>query len=59
MSNQKSSELRNFTPNELKAFNGIEKTNPILMAVDGKVFDVSSSDLYSPGGSYNYLTGIF
>lgn len=39
-------------------YNGTNPDLPILMAVDGKVYDVSSGErFYAPGKSYAYLAG--
>ncbi|KAJ3026196.1 UNVERIFIED_CONTAM: hypothetical protein HDU68_006070 [Siphonaria sp. JEL0065] len=51
---------RPFTLSELAGFNGSDPdhTKPILVALKGVVFDVSSSrDLYRPGGQLHALAG--
>ena len=48
---------REYTLEELLPFNGQDKQN-ILIAVDQRIFDVSSSPHhYGPGGSYHALAG--
>lgn len=46
-----------WTLGELRSYNGIDKPQ-ILLAVDWRVFDVSSSPkIYGLGGTYDYLAG--
>lgn len=46
-----------WTLNELRQHNGVDKKE-LLIAVDWRVFDVSSSPkVYGPGGTYGYLAG--
>ena len=46
-----------WTLEELLQYDGIKKKE-ILLAIDWRVFDVSSSaKLYGPGGTYDYLAG--
>lgn len=48
----------NLTISELSLYNGTDKHLPIYLAIDGIVFDVSSSPkVYGPGGPYHELTG--
>lgn len=48
---------RDFTLEELKPYNGVEKEH-ILIAVNGKVFDVSrGKSFYGAGGPYNVFAG--
>ncbi|XP_055966777.1 neudesin [Sorex fumeus] len=52
------SPVRLFTEEELARYNGVEVNKPILMAVKGVVFDVSSEkQFYGRGAPYNALTG--
>ncbi|KAL8865980.1 MAG: hypothetical protein Q9174_006574 [Haloplaca sp. 1 TL-2023] len=49
--------FRTFTPPELKPYNG-ENNMPVYLAVNGKVFDVSSGrNFYGPGGPYENFAG--
>ena len=50
---------RVFTGDELSRYNGKDSSRPILLAVDGIVYDVTSkgSHLYGPGGSYAPFAG--
>jgi membrane-associated progesterone receptor component len=51
-------ERRDYSLEELKQFNGTDPSKPILLAVKGKIYDVScKSSFYGPGGSYNKFTG--
>ncbi|CAI5758779.1 unnamed protein product [Candida verbasci] len=48
----------NLTMEELSKYNGSNSKLPIYLAINGSVFDVSSSpEIYGPGKSYNKLTG--
>ncbi|XP_049625859.1 neudesin [Suncus etruscus] len=50
--------VRLFTEEELALYSGVEVDKPILMAVKGVVFDVSSEkQFYGRGAPYNALTG--
>ncbi|XP_013383370.1 neudesin [Lingula anatina] len=52
------SDLKIFTGEELKRFDGSDPSLPIYMAVKGVVFDVTTgSDFYGKGASYNVLVG--
>mmetsp|Transcript_12270 Transcript_12270/g.30974 ORF Transcript_12270/g.30974 Transcript_12270/m.30974 type:complete len:259 (-) Transcript_12270:378-1154(-) len=43
---------------ELQGYTGADVTKPILLAVRGRVFDVSKGrDFYGPGGGYNLFAG--
>lgn len=45
--------MREYKLSELLNYNGTDTTVPILIAVKGKVFDVTSGGkFYGPGGSY-------
>ncbi len=49
---------RNFTLTQLKAFTGKEEDDPIYVALQGEVFDVSSArDFYGPEGVYGGFAG--
>lgn len=49
---------RDYTLDELKPYNGADKEHHILIAVDLRVYDVSSArHHYGPGGSYAILAG--
>lgn len=43
----------------LAKYNGEDKSLPILLALDGLVYDVSAgaTNFYNPGESYHYLVG--
>jgi len=45
---------------ELKKYDGTDLNRPILLALDGLVYDVSAGgdDYYKPGQSYHYLVGV-
>ncbi|PPJ52328.1 hypothetical protein CBER1_10228 [Cercospora berteroae] len=52
------SDLLSLTEAELKAYTGEDKSKPIYLAINGTIFDVSSSPaFYGPGGHYNHFTG--
>ncbi|KAM3418024.1 hypothetical protein BST61_g6234 [Cercospora zeina] len=52
------SDLLSLTEAELKAYTGADKSRPIYLAINGTIFDVSSSPaFYGPGGHYNHFTG--
>lgn len=49
---------RNFTAAQLREFTGAEKDEPIYVALQGEVFDVSSArDFYGPDGVYGGFAG--
>lgn len=51
-------EKQDFTPEELKKYDGKQSDGRILFAVLGKVFDVSNAaHHYGPGGSYSIFAG--
>ena len=46
------------TDAQLALYNGTDPSLPILLAVNGTIYDVSASPhLYGPGGSYSFFTG--
>lgn len=46
------------TESQLKAYTGADPNKPIYLAIDGVIYDVSSSPrFYGPGGHYNHFTG--
>jgi membrane-associated progesterone receptor component len=50
--------FRTFTPPDLLAFNGTDASKPLLFAVKGKVFDVTTGrNFYGPGGPYANFAG--
>jgi predicted heme/steroid binding protein len=54
----KQKELRIFTLDELKTFNGENEAKPLLLAFKGAVFDVSSSpQFYGREGDYASMAG--
>mmetsp|Transcript_17769 Transcript_17769/g.30631 ORF Transcript_17769/g.30631 Transcript_17769/m.30631 type:complete len:110 (-) Transcript_17769:431-760(-) len=49
---------REFSPQELAEYDGSDPTKPILLAIKGRVFDVSTgASFYGKGCSYNRFTG--
>ncbi|WZN60718.1 cytochrome b5-like steroid-binding protein [Chloropicon roscoffensis] len=49
----------NLTKEELKEYTGKDSSKPLLVAINGKIYDVTSgSDFYGPEGPYNLFTGI-
>eukprot|EP00164_Ancoracysta_twista_P007525 GFYU01010698.1.p1 GENE.GFYU01010698.1~~GFYU01010698.1.p1 ORF type:complete len:257 (+),score=80.17 GFYU01010698.1:75-845(+) len=47
-----------FTKDELKQFDGNDKTKGTYVAVAGNVFDVSEGKFYQPGGGYAFFSGV-
>ncbi|KAF1986405.1 cytochrome b5 [Aulographum hederae CBS 113979] len=46
------------TPGELSLYNGTTPDLPILLALNGSIYDVSASPhTYGPGGSYHFFAG--
>jgi membrane-associated progesterone receptor component len=46
------------TPEQLLSFNGSDPSQPLLLAIRGRIYDVSSGrDFYGPGGAYNVFAG--
>jgi len=57
-SRKRLNEKRDFTVEELGAFDGSDPTSPILMGVKGKVYDVTTgAGFYGPGGAYHAFAG--
>lgn len=49
---------RAYTDEELKAYDGSDPDKPILLAINGTVYDVSNGRRhYGPGGSYHFFSG--
>ncbi|RKF58464.1 Membrane steroid-binding protein 2 [Golovinomyces cichoracearum] len=49
---------RLFTDDELKAYDGTDEHKPILLAINGTVYDVTlGRRFYGPGGSYHFFAG--
>lgn len=56
--NGKPLQLGEITEHELRAYNGSDPNKPILIAIRGQIYDVSSSRMfYGPGGSYAMFAG--
>lgn len=51
--------LPTYTASEIAKYNGEGGSVPILVALDGYVYDVTAgaADFYAPGQSYHYLVG--
>lgn len=50
--------LGDLTEDELKAYNGSDSQKPLLIAIRGQIYDVSSSKMfYGPGGPYAMFAG--
>ncbi|KAG7962196.1 hypothetical protein I3843_09G053300 [Carya illinoinensis] len=51
-------QLGDMTEQQLRAYNGSDSNKPILMAIKGQIYDVSSSRMfYGPGGPYGMFAG--
>jgi predicted heme/steroid binding protein len=49
---------KTYTATELSQYIGIDPSKPILLALDGLVYDVTAGrEFYQPGGSYHDLAG--
>ncbi|CAD6503758.1 BgTH12-05503 [Blumeria graminis f. sp. triticale] len=49
---------QNYSDDDLKAFNGTDPSKPILLAINGTIYDVSPGRrFYGPGGSYHFFSG--
>ncbi|KAL6544251.1 Bifunctional protein GlmU [Orobanche gracilis] len=47
-----------FTPEELKDYNGTDQSKPIYVAIRGQIYDVTSGkSFYGPGGDYCVFAG--
>lgn len=47
-----------FTPQQLKQYDGTDPSKPIYVAIKGRVFDVSTAkNFYGPGGAYAVFSG--
>ncbi|KAH7345655.1 cytochrome b5-like heme/steroid binding domain-containing protein [Rhizoctonia solani] len=47
-----------YTLAELSAYNGLDSSKPVYVAIKGTVFDVTAKrDVYGPGGSYSVFAG--
>lgn len=50
--------LGDMTDEELRAYSGSDSEKPLLMAIKGQIYDVSTSKMfYGPGGSYAMFAG--
>ncbi|KAK4721614.1 hypothetical protein R3W88_011847 [Solanum pinnatisectum] len=50
--------LGDMTEEELRAYNGSDSEKPLLMAIRGQIYDVSTSKMfYGPGSSYAMFAG--
>eukprot|EP00949_MAST-11_sp_MAST-11-sp1_P003780 g3780.t1 len=50
-------QFKDMTLEELRSYNGETSGKPVLVAIQDKIYDVSSSDFYSKGGTYNVFAG--
>ncbi|CAI0401568.1 unnamed protein product [Linum tenue] len=51
-------QLGDVTEEELRAYNGSDPSKPLLMAIQGQIYDVSRSRMfYGPGGPYGIFAG--
>ncbi|QDZ21894.1 cytochrome b5-like steroid-binding protein [Chloropicon primus] len=56
---KEASHAGNLTKEELKGYTGKDESKPLLVAIRGKIYDVSpGAEFYGPGGPYNLFTGI-
>lgn len=56
--NANTSNLKTYTIEDLKPFDGSDPQKPIYIAMNGYVYDVSAGrSFYEIGGSYHYLAG--
>lgn len=50
--------LPEFTPDQLRVFDGTDPSKPIYLAMDGLVYDVTpGKEFYQSGGAYHDLAG--
>lgn len=54
-----STSSRIYSIRELASYNGNDPTKPVLLGLDGQVFDVSSGrkEYYDPGKPYHFIAG--
>jgi membrane-associated progesterone receptor component len=51
-------EARDYTVEELRGYDGSDKTRPVLLAIEGRVFDVTHGrSFYGKGGPYEMFAG--
>ena len=51
-------EARDYTADELRGYDGSDKTRPVLLAIEGRVFDVTHGrSFYGKGGPYEVFAG--
>jgi membrane-associated progesterone receptor component len=51
-------ETRDYTAAELSAYDGTDPTRPVLLAIEGRVFDVTPGrSFYGKGGPYEMFAG--
>jgi len=51
-------EVRDYTADELRAFDGSDPQQPVLLAIEGRVFDVTPGrSFYGKGGPYEMFAG--
>ncbi|GMI71522.1 ARABIDOPSIS THALIANA MEMBRANE-ASSOCIATED PROGESTERONE BINDING PROTEIN 3 [Hibiscus trionum] len=51
-------QLGDITESELRAYDGSDPKKPLLIAIKGQIYDVSSSEMfYGRGGAYSMFTG--
>ena len=52
------SQLKSFSVDELKGFDGSDDNKPIYIGYEGLIYDVSTGrEYYKKGGVYHFLTG--
>ncbi len=51
-------EVRDYTADELRAFDGSDPKRPVLLSIEGRVFDVTPGrSFYGKGGPYEIFAG--